>query len=183
MFSMDTALITTITTIVTTVVGGGFGLFVFISRKIDKSNEVIGRKIEGIKENIVPIHNTLFYSGVLGKEYEIQLKCNRYLRSQSPVSLTEEGCRKIEELGLKEYVDSNMDRLKKHFDDTENEKEVVIYDIAHKLAEELLDANNARNDKDMLEILEKNYQDNTSKYIIKDMLAVYLRDKVLEKRK
>lgn len=165
---------------------GTFALVIFALFKMFFPNyNKLEKEIESIKGSLTAIHNFLFHSDGFGKECKAHLESSEFLQAKSPVSLTEKGSERIEEIGIKRYIDSNLHTLQKHFDDTENEKEVVVHDIAQKLAKKLLNIDNARNnkDEDMLEILEKTYQDNASKRVIEDLFAVYLRDKVMEVKK
>lgn len=139
-------------------------------------------KIDKINTTLSAISTFLLQK--FGDEYKSSLDSHEYTRAASPIVLTEKGSEAIKLSGIKEYIDSNANELIKRFDGIKTDKQALIHDTAQETAKDLLDSNNARkrNDEDILNIREHFYQKGVEQHIIERIFAVYLRDKVLERK-
>lgn len=117
------------------------------------------------------------------KEYLLKYEVGAnglYLGKNSPVVLNKDGEEKVEVLGIKVYVDNNIDKLAKKFN--LRDEPVDIYERAKEVSVTVFTNEKMLKSKEVLDIRNKAYNDGIDLPAVVSMFSVYLRDKVLEKK-
>ena len=105
---------------------------------------------------------------------------DRFLQKSSPIGLNEFGKEKVEVLGIKAYIDSNIDEFLRKFN--LDDEPVDIYETSKEISIAMFADEKMLKSKDMLAVRNKAYNEGIDLPAVVSMFSVYLRDKVLEKK-
>ena len=97
-------------------------------------------------------------------------------KRKSPVTLTERGSKILAESGGRIFIDSNYPELKKKVEDTKPQTSYDIQETSHAVIDGLKDDTRINGIKEYL------FKEGMELSEMVDVLAIYLRDKILEER-